>query len=336
MVLVIRRDLRRDERGVASTVGTIMALLVFLTFLSLIVNQYVPVWMKDSEAAHMNSAVGQFADIKGGIDFQVLGALMAQNAQSIFVPSVSSNSVTLGVDGVPIFSSPTPGALSSYPDAGPWAVSFQYCIQVGNVCTYQNVLQTSSGQIDLSVANRYYPAGDVVYENGAVIRSQPDGQVVRASPVFEVSQATSNLSIAFELVSLYNAGSTAGTGVQVVDTKVIGVNQQSYTGLSKDLYINHTSSFGLAWFNFLNTTLSSSLKLGPGDVTYSSAAGATLVKARLPGTATEIYWLKMIFDPVTGLYSLSLRIIVTPSLSMGFTLQQAYVNVGVGPTSNVG
>ncbi|HYM39678.1 MAG TPA: hypothetical protein VEY12_05985, partial [Thermoplasmata archaeon] len=63
MVVVIRRDLRRDERGVASTVGTIMALLVFLTFLSLIVNQYVPVWMKDSEAAHMDSAVGQLADV---------------------------------------------------------------------------------------------------------------------------------------------------------------------------------------------------------------------------------------------------------------------------------
>jgi len=48
-----------DDDGVASTVGTIMALLVFLTFLSLITNQYVPVWMKDSEAGHMGEALGQ-------------------------------------------------------------------------------------------------------------------------------------------------------------------------------------------------------------------------------------------------------------------------------------
>src|SRR5437867_8242758 len=59
------RDIRGDEKGVASTVGTIMALLVFLTFLSLIVNQYVPVWMKDSEASHMNGALGQFGGLKG-------------------------------------------------------------------------------------------------------------------------------------------------------------------------------------------------------------------------------------------------------------------------------
>ncbi|MFA5895786.1 MAG: hypothetical protein WC985_02645, partial [Thermoplasmata archaeon] len=106
MVLVIRR-LRRDERGVASTVGTIMALLVFLTFLSLIVNQYVPVWMKDSEAAHINGAIGQFGGIKGAIDLQVLGAQMAQNSGSVFIPTTSSTAVTLGVDGVPIFSAPT-------------------------------------------------------------------------------------------------------------------------------------------------------------------------------------------------------------------------------------
>ena len=37
-----------------------MALLVFLTFMSLIVNQYVPVWMKDSEASHMGAAFASF------------------------------------------------------------------------------------------------------------------------------------------------------------------------------------------------------------------------------------------------------------------------------------
>jgi len=341
MVLVIRRDLRRDERGVASTVGTIMALLVFLTFLSLIVNQYVPVWMKDSEAAHMDSAVGQFADIKGAIDFQVLGALMAQNAGSFFIPSPASSSVTLGVDGVPIFSSPTTGALSSFPDAGAWTVSFQYCIQVSGACTYSNVFQNSSGQIVLSVGNRYYPTGDIVYENGAVIRSQPDGQIVRAAPIFQASQTTTNISVAFELISLYGSGSTAGTTTQIVDTKVFGVNQQVYGGLSKDLYINHTSLYGLGWFNFFNTTLSSSLKVT--KFSYTSAAGTTIVKGQLPDPATsqakDVYWLTMIHDPTTGLYRLSLRILSNPystPVSLEFTLQQAYANVGVGTTSNLG
>ena len=345
MVLVIRRDLRRDERGVASTVGTIMALLVFLTFLSLIVNQYVPVWMKDSEAAHMDTGVGQFAGIKGAIDFQVLGALMARNAGSFFIPSPASTSVTLGVDGVPIFSSPTTGTLNSLPDAGAWTVAFQYSINVNGLFTYSNVYQNSSGQIDLNVANRYYPPGDVVYENGAVIRSQPDGQIVRAAPIFQAgitsSQTATNLTVAFELVSLYGSGSMAGTTTQIVDTKVFGVDQQDYAPLSKDLYINHTSSYGLAWFNFFNSTLSSSLKVT--SFTYTSAAGTTTVKGQLPdpalGSARDVYWLTLISNPNTGAYSLSLRIIhnpfTTPS-SLEFTLQQAYVNVGVGTSSNLG
>ncbi len=339
MVLVIRRDLRRDERGVASTVGTIMALLVFLTFLSLIVNQYVPVWMKDSEASHMNSVVGQFADVKGAVDFQVLGALLAHNAGAIFIPSTTSTSVTLGVDGVPIFSSPTNGVLSSFPDAGAWNVSFTYCILVNGACTYSAVAQNASGQIDLAVNNRYFTTGDIVYENGAVIRAQPDGQIIRAAPIFQATQTPKNISIAFELVNLYGSGSTAGTSTQIVDTNVFGVNQQQYTGLSKDLYINHTSAYGLAWYNFFNSTLSSSLKITPNHVTYTSAAGTTLVKAQLlgsDGNYHDAYWLKMIYSPTTTTYSISLRVLVTPYYLLAFTLQQAYVNVGVGQSSNVG
>jgi hypothetical protein len=329
MVLVIHRDLRRDEHGVASTVGTIMALLVFLTFLSLIVNQYVPVWMKDSEASHMDTLVGQFADIKGAIDFQVLGALMAQNAGpgGVFVPSTTSTPVTLGVDGVPIFSSPTTGVLNANPNGGPWNVSFSY--KINGVAT--SALQTASGQLDLTTQNRYYLTGDIVYENGAVIRSQSDGQVVRAAPIFQVTPSATNLSVAFELVNLYGSGSASGITTQTVDTKVIGVNQQVYNGLTKDLFINHTSAFGLAWFTFFNTTLSTSLKVT--SFTYSSAFGNTQVTANLPGTTMNIYTISMNFIPATGLYALSVRILSSP-LSLSFTLQQAFVNVNVGQSSN--
>src|SRR3989475_11838659 len=91
------RRIREDESGVASTVGTIMALLVFLTFISLIVNQYVPVWMKDSEASHMNGALGQFGGIKGAIDLQILAAQAAKISGTHYIPVTSSSAVSLGV-----------------------------------------------------------------------------------------------------------------------------------------------------------------------------------------------------------------------------------------------
>ncbi len=295
-----------------------MALLVFLTFLSLIVNQYVPVWMKDSEASHMDAAVGQFADLKGAIDYQVLGALMAQNAGAPFIPSTTSTSVTLGVDGVPIFSSATPGSLSSNPDNGVWNISFQY--RINNVLTY--FWQNATGQVDLTVQNRYYPAGDIVYENGAVIRSQPDGQVIRAAPTFQASIGATNINIGFELINLYGSGSTAGTTTQIIDTKVFGVNQQSYANLTAPLQIIHTSAYGRAWFSYFNSTLSSGLK--PPAATYSVVGPIT--------TVTSTYYTITLLNLGTGLYRVSLVINVAP-LSVSFTLQQAFVNVGIGQGS---
>jgi|SRR5213596_604928 len=88
------RDLRSDDRGVASTVGTIMALLVFLTFLSVIVNQYVPIWMTDSEASHMNTVLGQFGGFKGEVDIQMLAAQAAQDAGTFSIPVTTSTAVS--------------------------------------------------------------------------------------------------------------------------------------------------------------------------------------------------------------------------------------------------
>src|SRR5438309_602552 len=96
------RDLRGDEEGVASTVGTIMALLVFLTFLSLIVNQYVPVWMKDSEASHMNNALGQFGGLNGAIiRYQSDGQTV--RAQPTFVVVKTNNTLDVSFGLVSLY-----------------------------------------------------------------------------------------------------------------------------------------------------------------------------------------------------------------------------------------
>ncbi len=323
MVLVVRRDLRKDERGVASTVGTIMALLVFLTFMSLIVNQYVPVWMKDSEASHMDGTVGQFADLKGAIDFQVLGAIMAQNAGSVFVPSTASSPVTMGIDGVPIFSGPTAGYLTSSPTcSGPsqcsWTVAFNYTINGVPI----SVAPTASGQIDLSVLNRYYPTGDIAYDNGAVIRSQSDGQVIVAAPVLNAARSGSNLTFAFELINLYGSGSASGTTTQIVNTNVFGVNQQTYSNVASSgngITIWHYSTYALAWFNFFNSTLASNLKVAtPTSYTVTSGGAVT--------TVVSPYY-KIVLNTLQK----SVMLLVNPAgYSLTFTLQQAYVNVGVG------
>ena len=63
----IRRHPNWNNEGVASTVGTIMALMVFLAFLSMFTSQYVPVWMEENEASHMNVVYSQFANLKQSV-----------------------------------------------------------------------------------------------------------------------------------------------------------------------------------------------------------------------------------------------------------------------------
>src|SRR6266581_1739025 len=322
---VLIRELRSDERGVASTVGTIMALLVFLTFLSLIVNQYVPVWMKDSEAAHMNTALGNFGSLKGAIDLQLLAAQAARNAGAFYIPTTASAGIGLGVDGVPIFAAPTIGVLQSSPDSGPFTVRFDYLIR--GVST--PVREQSNGTVDLDVANRYYVPQRVAYENGAVIRYQGDGQVVRAQPTFAVIKTNNSLDISFGLVSLYGTGAIAGTSVEIVNTQVFAFDRQDYSGFASNavIWINHTSRYGLAWYAFLNQTLSGALKLGgtftstPLDVSFTAKIGLLTV-----------YKISASLNPTSGMYTMRLEIhnnVGILPLSV-FRLQHAQVHVGVG------
>jgi len=331
---VLIRDIRGDEEGVASTVGTIMALLVFLTFLSLIVNQYVPVWMKDSEASHMNGALGQFGGIKGAIDLQILTAQAAQIAGAHYIPVTASSAVSLGVDGVPIFAASTLGTIQSYPDAGPFTVNFTYLI---NGCgpspspPCPRVSEQSNGSIELDVQNRYYVPQKIAYENGAVIRYQSDGQVIRAAPTFTVVKTNNTLDVSFGLVSLYGAGSLSGTSTEVVNTQVFAFDRQDYQRFPANavIWVNHTSRYGLAWYRFLNQTLSGALNLGgtftqtPLDITFTGKIGPTV-----------IYLVTARFNPPTQTYTMRLEIHNSALLALSvFRLQHAQVQVGVGDTT---
>lgn len=100
------RCIRRDEEGVASVIGTIMALLIFLTFMSMFVNTYIPIWMKENERLHMNEVQTQMGEVKGKIDNLIV------NAQVTGTSMVNTyEPITLGADGIPLFASATAGAV---------------------------------------------------------------------------------------------------------------------------------------------------------------------------------------------------------------------------------
>jgi hypothetical protein len=320
------RRLRTDEEGVASTVGTIMALLVILTFMSLIVNQYVPVWSKDSEAAHMNTALGQFGAFKSNVDTQVLGAIIAQQSGRQYIPVATYSPVTLGLDGVPIFASPTIGGLAINPVRGNWTVEFRY-VTSG---TTLEVTQRSQGRIVLAVANRYHIPQDIAYENGAIILAQRDGEAVRVDPQFRVTRTGSAMTLAFAQVKLFGEGSIQGTATEGIRSKVMGADPQLYTGLSGDVYINGTTRFGAAWYRFFNKTFSTSFNISssnydndPVNFRYFKGTGGETVETP--------YFILSYAGNATSDYTVNLMVINSPGLPIiQFELDQAFVNVAVG------
>jgi len=324
---VLVRNLRSDEQGVASTVGTMMALLVFLTFMSLIVNQYVPVWMEDAEASHGNGALGQFGALKGAIDLQILAA---QIAKSDYVPVTAASAVTLGTEGVPIFATPTAGSLFSDPDAGPFTVAFDYSILTPSGAELRiPVREQSNGSITLDIPNRFSVPQRVVYENGAVIRYQNDGQVIRAQPTFLVMRTNNTLRVGFDLVSLYGSGRVTGTSTEVVNSRVFATDPQTYDRFPSNavIWINHTSAYGRAWYMFFNGTLAAALNLGgtfsstPLDMSYTARAGGLV-----------IYKVSVSFIPTRNQYITRLEIHNNPGvIPLGsFRLNHAQVQIGIG------
>jgi hypothetical protein len=247
----IRRSVKWDDEGVASTVGTIMALLVFLTFMSLIVDQYVPVWMKDAESAHMNEAFGQFGNLKNNVDTQVLACQVSKIAGQTCMRATTFTPITLGVDGVPLFSSPTAGELQMNPWDGNVSIDFSY--QAGNYTP--PVYSNSSGTIDLNVYNRYYVPQRVIYENGAVLVYQVDGQLVGIAPHFIVDNRTQSIEISVSQVTLFGSGGTAGVSTEGAHSRLINAETEKYVNLTSDFNITLNTDYEVAWYHYYNDTL---------------------------------------------------------------------------------
>src|SRR2546428_5770118 len=281
--------------------------------------------MKDSEASHMTLALGQFGEIRGDIAHEMLAAQASADAGTFHTRGTPGTAVNLGVDGVQIFSSPTPGTLELSPDAGAFTVAFDYILQG----VRKQATDASSGAVALTASNRYYTPQRIVYENGAVIRYQADGQFVRVHPTFSVLVANNSLDISFALVSLYGKGIVTGTTTEMVSTELFAFDRQDYTGMPANavLWLNHTSAYGLAWYRFFNQTLADTLKIAR---LYTRTPFSETFAAKI-GAAT-IYTISWTLNPTTGIYIVRLAVNNNPGV-MGMSyirLQHSQVQVGIG------
>ncbi|MBS3781131.1 MAG: hypothetical protein KGY66_03640 [Candidatus Thermoplasmatota archaeon] len=242
----LRRKIDSSEEGVATTVGTIMALLIFLSILSLITQQYVPVWMEDNEAYHMDEVKGQFADLKGGIDTMVI------NEREDY-PRYSS--INLGTAGVPLFAGSSPGRLTFSPRWGEnedRGMSLKFTDAGGNF-TY-----TATGNISYHAINREFEDQTLIYEHGSIILEQSDGEIMRAKPQISIDNISvdgeSEYEVSITMIDLTGSSrDLAGTSRVGVTTQLNSINSNRYNNV-ENVSLNLTTAYPELWENYFNET----------------------------------------------------------------------------------
>ncbi|NLX46625.1 MAG: hypothetical protein GXY70_00410 [Euryarchaeota archaeon] len=282
--------IKEDKEGVASTIGTIMALLVFLTVISMFTNTYIPVWMKENERDHMDQVLSQFGDLKGKIDTLIVNAQVTQRPTiNMFQP------LSLGSDSVPVFTSPTGGFLYLKPmttyDTGV-TVDFRYNYS-GSML---HVSEEGGGCIEYYAPNRYYVQQWYGYENGALMIYQKEGVAMRASPslVF-VPNSDGTVNLQFDQVDLIGSNeSVAGMGTAGIVIDLIYHDSQTYivsgdTGTEEEgaVMLKFTTRYLSALWSHLNQTAE-----GAGLVA-GAGGDYTLVPTLVSGEARAIYELTL-------------------------------------------
>jgi hypothetical protein len=244
-----------------------MALLVFLTFLSMFTNSYVPVWMQDNERAHMNSAINQFGDLKGKIDNLIVTAQVT-GSTSIYMYSP----ITLGAAGIPIFASPTAGLLTYSPQGlGDSSVNVSFTYRLNNQIT--SVSNYGGGMVELYAPNRYYVQQWVAYENDAVIVKQQDGQAIRAFPSMGVQKNGLVTNIQFTQIDFIGTNaSLGGTSTAGLNLNLVYLDSQTYnvsSGNAKIVTVTLTTRYSTAWQQYIGDLFSKAGLKSPGDYTIT-------------------------------------------------------------------
>ena len=246
------RCIRRDENGVASVIGTIMALLIFLTFMSMFVNTYIPIWMKENERLHMNEVQNQMGEVKGKIDNLIV------NAQVTGTSMVNTyEPLTMGANGIPLFAAATAGAVILKP-SGTTTTGIEAIFNSTANGAIVKVDESGGGKLEFYAPNRYYVGQWLAYENGALIVKQDAGQAMKATPSLEITKSGGVFNIVFTQIDITGTNSTmAGTGVAGVNINLIYLDTQKYTepvGYNTTV-LKINTVYNAAYMVFMNNTI---------------------------------------------------------------------------------
>ena len=257
------KKIKNSDDAVVGIIATVLLIGLMLTAGIMVKTVYVPQWIEEKEAAHMEEVSNQFAMLKYALDIQ---SIVDQS-------TAISATITLGNKEIPFF------------DLGRTFDSLSI-IEDSCTITVKNDTASSSYSTDAikySSRNLYFVDQSYVYEAGSLILSQYPSSILYANPSFFVTEFGKSLSFTFVNISgIAGRTSVSGYGNYPVYLTVISPSNQ-YTEINNVTDIIITTNYGDAWYIALNSSLMQSISgfeykgNGVGKVGYNITSASDRV-----------------------------------------------------------
>jgi hypothetical protein len=233
------RQIKNSDDAVVGIIVAILLIGLLVMVVSVVQTVFIPNWMKEIEADHMDQVADQFGQLKFAIDVE--SALKTEDLP-ITAP------ITIGNKGFPILQS-----LRSYGNLNILenAFSFRY-----ENATFDNELNI--GNIAYSSQNSYYLDQIYIFEAGSIILSQDDGNIMTINPSFSIDRIGNTLEVNFTLnniIKVGNKGSISGFGTYPIRFEYKYNSNENLTIPSDLEYLTITTSYKDAWNLYLRSLL---------------------------------------------------------------------------------
>jgi len=226
-----------SNEGVVGIIVAILLIGLFVSAIAVVQSVYIPKWMEQIEAEHMDEVANQFSQLKFSVD--TLSVTSHEYSQI-------SSPITLGSKEMPFLQSARAyGTLDILPNG------CKIIITDKNTYSDSYIL----GSLKYTSSNAYYIDQSIIYENGALILSQHLGDIVSVRPAFSVDDnGDLNFNI-FRFSGLGEKTSITGYGTYPIQTKFSSSKTSNVFNIE---HITIYTSYTNAWRIFFNDTLSNS------------------------------------------------------------------------------
>ena len=257
------KKIKNSDDAVVGIVVTVLLIGLIMAVMVMVKTVYVPQWIEESEAAHMEEVSNQFAMLKYALDIQ---SIVNQS-------TAISATITLGNKEIPFF------------DLGRTFDSLGIIEDSCNITVKNNSASSSysTDAIKYSSRNLHFVDQSYVYEAGSLILSQDPSSILYGKPSFFVTEFGKNLSFTFVNISgIAGRTSVSGYGNYPIYLNVISPNNQ-YTEINNITDITIVTNYADAWYIALNSSLLQSISgfeyegNGVGKVGYSITSASDRV-----------------------------------------------------------